>query len=72
MKEVKLARKVRISISILLLAGMAVCEGFSQQLPLYSQYMMNKFLLNPAVAGSEGYTAFNITAREQWIGILIR
>jgi type IX secretion system PorP/SprF family membrane protein len=43
-------------------------KGFSQQLPLYSQYMMNKFLLNPAVAGSEGYTAFNLTAREQWIG----
>lgn len=43
-------------------------KGLSQQLPLYSQYMMNKFLLNPAVAGSEGYTAFNLTAREQWIG----
>lgn len=40
-----------------------------QQLPLYSQYMLNKFLINPAVAGSEGYTAFNITAREQWIGM---
>ncbi len=24
--------------------------------------------MNPAVAGSEGYTAVNITAREQWIG----
>ena len=41
----------------------------AQQLPLYSQYMMNKFLINPAVAGSEGYTAFNLTAREQWIGL---
>jgi type IX secretion system PorP/SprF family membrane protein len=41
----------------------------AQQLPQYSQYMMNKFLINPAVAGSEGYTAFNITAREQWIGL---
>jgi type IX secretion system PorP/SprF family membrane protein len=40
----------------------------AQQVPLYSQYMMNKFLLNPAVAGSEGYTAFNLTAREQWVG----
>jgi len=40
----------------------------SQQLPIYSQYMMNKFLLNPAVAGSEGYTSINLTAREQWIG----
>lgn len=30
---------------------------------------MSKFLINPAVAGSEGYTAFNLTAREQWIGL---
>ena len=43
-------------------------EGYAQQVPLYSQYMLNGFLLNPAVAGSEGYTAVNITAREQWIG----
>jgi len=40
----------------------------TQQLPLYSQYMMNGFLLNPAVAGSDGYTSFNLTAREQWLG----
>ncbi len=31
--------------------------------------MMNGFLLNPAVAGSEGYTAINLTAREQWLGL---
>lgn len=41
----------------------------AQQLPLYSQYMFNKFLINPAVAGSDGYTSINVTAREQWIGI---
>lgn len=43
--------------------------GFSQQLPVYSQYMMNGFLVNPAVAGHEGYTAVNLTVREQWLGI---
>ena len=41
----------------------------AQQVPLYSQYMMNGFLLNPAVAGSEGYTALNLTVREQWLGL---
>jgi type IX secretion system PorP/SprF family membrane protein len=41
----------------------------AQQLPAYSQYMMNGFLLNPAVAGHEGYTAINVTAREQWVGV---
>ncbi len=39
-----------------------------QQLPLYSQYLYNKFLINPAVAGSDGYTSVNLTAREQWVG----
>jgi type IX secretion system PorP/SprF family membrane protein len=43
-------------------------KTFSQQLPLYSQYLYNKFLINPAVAGSDGYTSFNLTAREQWVG----
>ena len=40
----------------------------AQQLPLYSQYLYNKFLINPAHAGSDGYTSYNITAREQWVG----
>ena len=40
----------------------------AQQLPLYSQYLYNKFLINPAHAGSDGYTSFNLTVREQWIG----
>jgi len=30
--------------------------------------MMDNFLLNPAVAGSEGYSAFNITSRKNWLG----
>lgn len=44
-------------------------EVIAQQLPVYSQYTFNAFLLNPAVAGSEGYTAINVTSREQWVGI---
>lgn len=39
-----------------------------QQLPVYSQYLYNKFLINPAVAGSDGFTSFSLTAREQWVG----
>jgi type IX secretion system PorP/SprF family membrane protein len=45
-----------------------VSTTFGQQLPLYSQYLYNKFLINPAVAGSDGYTSVNLTAREQWVG----
>lgn len=39
-----------------------------QQLPLYSQYKNNGFLLNPAMAGYDGYTSINLTARKQWVG----
>jgi type IX secretion system PorP/SprF family membrane protein len=57
-------RKLAI-ISFLILNTVA---AFSQQLPLYSQYLYNKFLINPAVAGSDGYTSVSLTAREQWVG----
>lgn len=50
---------------ILLLFGSL---SFGQQLPLFSQYLYNKYLINPAVAGSDGYTSVSMTAREQWVG----
>jgi len=57
-------------VSIVAILFLIFTSGIkAQQLPLYSQYMFNKFLINPAVAGSDGYTSFNLTAREQWIGI---
>lgn len=54
-------------IYIILICSLAVpLKG--QQLPLYSQYLYNKYLINPAVAGSDGYTSISLTAREQWLG----
>jgi type IX secretion system PorP/SprF family membrane protein len=52
----------------LLFVFVLVQTSYAQQLPLYSQYLYNKFLINPAHAGSDGYTSINITARDQWIG----
>lgn len=40
----------------------------AQQQPLYSQYMLDAYLINPAVAGAEGVTAVNLTVRQQWVG----
>lgn len=56
----------------MLMGGILCCHAetvMAQQLPVYSQYTFNAFLLNPAVAGAEGYTAINVTSREQWVGI---
>lgn len=41
----------------------------SQQLPQYSQYMLNGFMFNSAMAGYDGFTTFDFTTRQQWLGI---
>jgi type IX secretion system PorP/SprF family membrane protein len=38
----------------------------AQQTPVISQYMMNKYLVNPALAGVKGYTNIIFTARQQY------
>lgn len=41
----------------------------AQQLPHYSMYMQNDFVLNPAIAGKNLYIEGKSTTRYQWIGI---
>ncbi|WP_018341646.1 PorP/SprF family type IX secretion system membrane protein [Cytophaga aurantiaca] len=41
---------------------------FAQQRPQYTQYMINPFLLNPAVSGTEDYTDIRAGYRKQWTG----
>jgi type IX secretion system PorP/SprF family membrane protein len=43
--------------------------AIAQQTPIYSQYIMNGFLINPSLAGRDGYTTVNLTVREQWVGM---
>lgn len=40
----------------------------AQQVPRYSQFIMNEFLVNPAVAGVDGMTVANLTGRLEWVG----
>ena len=41
----------------------------AQQVPMYSQYIMNGFLINPSFTGRDGYSTVNLTVREQWVGL---
>ena len=59
--------KAKVTFTIILIT--LITNTYSQQTPVYSQYMFNKFLINPAIAGSEGYMAINLTAHEQWLGV---
>lgn len=58
-------KKILFHLLFSLLCGYA----HAQQLPIYSQYLLNNFMINPAIAGSDGYTSINLTARQQWIGL---
>lgn len=48
---------------------LSISASYAQQLPLYSQFMNNQFLINPAVAGSEDYIPIRLTMRQQWVGV---
>lgn len=43
--------------------------GIAQQLPQYSQYMLNEMAINPAVAGRDDYAEVKSNNRHQWLGI---
>jgi type IX secretion system PorP/SprF family membrane protein len=48
----------------------ALClNSFAQQLPQYSQYMLNQMAINPAVAGKDEFAEVRSNNRHQWIGI---
>jgi type IX secretion system PorP/SprF family membrane protein len=44
-------------------------EGFAQQLPQYSQYILNRYVINPASAGADNYFVGQTNYRNQWQGI---
>ena len=55
---------------LLLLAAIYACYVVSaQQRPQYTQYILNNYIINPALSGIENYTDVKISARDQWVGI---
>src|SRR5690348_11304459 len=42
---------------------------FAQQRPQYTQYILNNYILNPALSGIENYADVKISSRDQWIGL---
>ncbi len=61
----KCLKRIYHTALLLLIWGTAA----AQQVPIYSQYVMNGFLLNPSFAGRDGYTSVNLTVRQQWVGL---
>ncbi len=58
-------KKFVINCVCFLMAGAA----FGQQQPYYTQYILNNFILNPALAGIENYWDCKVSYRNQWVGL---
>lgn len=52
---------------LLLMFNMLVVQA--QQKPHYTQYILNNYVLNPAVTGIENYYDLKISGRDQWVGL---
>jgi len=59
--------KVRFVITLLIAAFCQQADA--QQLPLYSNYVLNYFQINPAVAGSKPCLDMKLGYRRQWAGV---
>ena len=44
-------------------------QAMAQQKPHYTQYILNQYIVNPALTGIENYVDVKISHRHQWVGI---
>ncbi len=54
---------------MILCAGVVLRDAHAQQQPQYTQYLINNYILNPALTGIENYTDVKISHRHQWVGL---
>jgi type IX secretion system PorP/SprF family membrane protein len=59
-------RKLLLSTSLLLLFALS---GSAQQDPMFTKYMFNSLVFNPAYAGAKDYLSVTLLHRDQWWGI---
>jgi len=60
---------MRTRVLIIAVMLIAFNELLAQQTPMYTQYMLNDFAYNPAIAGTKEYYQAKSNNRYQWIGI---
>ena len=54
---------------LLLSCVVAGVVALAQQRPHYTQYILNNYVLNPAISGIENYADLKLSVRDQWVGI---
>ena len=62
-------RPIKWSVVVLLLCGLSIRPIIAQNPNVFSQYFMNPYVYNPALAGVEGHNAVFLMYRRQWVGL---
>src|ERR1700712_5544873 len=62
---------ILLKMKVLTIVLIIVMFNFAhaQMRPGYTQYVLNNYIINPAVAGIENYTDVKLSHRHQWVGI---
>ena len=61
-------RKVLIVV-FMVMCGVQCMTVLAQQKPHYTQYILNQYIVNPALTGIENYVDIKLSHRHQWVGI---
>lgn len=61
--------KKSIGSILLCLFTLISISSSAQQRPYYTQYILNNYIINPAVAGIENYWDLKVSHRMQWVGL---
>jgi type IX secretion system PorP/SprF family membrane protein len=59
----------RIALLLVTLTALTTLTTFGQRDALYSQYMFNQLVINPAYSGSKEEMSMAIIKRSQWVGL---
>ncbi|HWB26241.1 MAG TPA: type IX secretion system membrane protein PorP/SprF [Chitinophagaceae bacterium] len=56
-------------LTLIIIVMLVALQLYAQQRPYYTQYVLNDFIINPAVAGIENYWDVKLSHRHQWVGL---
>jgi len=64
---IKSIRRKLLLLSCAMLCIVTIVSA--QQKPQYTQYILNNYIVNPALSGIENYVDVKISHRQQWVGL---
>jgi type IX secretion system PorP/SprF family membrane protein len=56
-------------LTVVSIVFLMALQTHAQQKPYYTQYILNDFIINPALAGIENYWDAKVSHRHQWVGL---